>query len=455
MNPDDLLKLLALDAPDPLPPSAAGEVLDDEPDPAASPTALDLDDWSLRRGDEFLADTPALQARDIDTPAAADFLAAAYLPDPVLTDACRDPLRHRFVAALLETPDYRAVHDATTLCEPASAVAATAFAAQFASLRDDPAASKPNDPVGQEVAAVRAAAAAAAEAETEVRGLTEAMTGLGMGPGEPGSLDPKAVAEVCRRVRTDLTLRRICERAGRFRRVAQSRQRQKAHHGVDEVVGVTTGDDVGRLLATELARLACPEFELDALRRLSERAAFCRELRTVEPVGRGPVIVVVDESGSMQGDKVETAKGLALAVAWVARKQRRWVGLVAYSGDTGERLLTLPPGKWDETALAEWVTAFLGKGSSLDVPVNELPDYYRRLAAPPGKTDVLIVTDAKCHIPADARDRFHAWKAAVNAKVLSLVVGAEPGDLAAISDETHTVSVLSADADPVGRVLSL
>jgi uncharacterized protein with von Willebrand factor type A (vWA) domain len=263
------------------------------------------------------------------------------------------------------------------------------------------------------------------------------------------------VADVCRRVRADLTLRRICERAGRFRRVAQSRQRRKALHGVDEVVGVTTGDDLSRLLATELTRLADPDFELDALRRLCEKATFCRELRTVEPVGRGPVIVVVDESGSMQGDKAETAKGLALAVAWVARKQRRWVGLVAYSGDSGERLLTLPPGKWDEAALADWVVAFLGKGSNLDVPVRELPDYYRRLGAPTGKTDVLIVTDARCHIPAALRDPFLAWKKAASVSVVSLVIGAEPGDLAGISDEAHTVKSLTADCDPVGRALDL
>ena len=65
MTPDDLLKLLDLDAPDPLPPGAAGEVATDTPaDPAASATALELDDWSLRRGDEFLADLSSARLRD-------------------------------------------------------------------------------------------------------------------------------------------------------------------------------------------------------------------------------------------------------------------------------------------------------------------------------------------------------------------------------------------------------
>ena len=56
--------------------------------------------------------------------------------------------------------------------------------------------------------------------------------------------------------------------------------------------------------------------------------------------------VSVDESGSMQGEKVLTAKALALALAWIARRQRRWCALVAYSGESGERLLALPPGRF-------------------------------------------------------------------------------------------------------------
>ena len=100
-----------------------------------------------------------------------------------------------------------------------------------------------------------------------------------------------------------------------------------------------------RLLPHELAKLAIPELELDTLRRLVERQTLCREHHATEPVGKGPIIVTVDESGSMQGEKVHTAKALALALAWIARQQGRWSALVAYSGDSGERLLALPPGR--------------------------------------------------------------------------------------------------------------
>ena len=53
----------------------------------------------------------------------------------------------------------------------------------------------------------------------------------------------------------------------------------------------------------------------------------------------------------------------------------------------------------------DWLEAFLGRGGDLDVPVRELPDYYRRLGAPPGQTDVILVTGAPCHIPAGCKIR--------------------------------------------------
>ena len=157
----------------------------------------------------------------------------------------------------------------------------------------------------------------------------------------------------------------------------------------------------------------------------------------------------------MAGEKAHTAKALALALAWVARQQKRWVALVAYSGDSGERLLALPPGRWDEAALMDWLSQFIGCGSTLDVPVREMPRYYETLRAPAGVTDVIFITDALCHIAADLQEQFIAWKQRVQARLITLVIQSAPGDLAAISDETNLVQSLSVSEEAVGRVLSI
>jgi uncharacterized protein with von Willebrand factor type A (vWA) domain len=426
---------------------------------ATSPTALAVDAWGLRRGRDLVAESDRLKRTGTDAFAAADFFTASFDPDPRLCDACADSRRHRFLAQLLDTPEYHALHAATRLDDTAAAIAATHFAEQYAKLspeesKDGGGSSAAAD-LADEMATLRAVGRAVAEAGKEVSELHEATTALGIGAGTTGGHDPKAVAAVFKRVRGDPALRAICELAGRFRRVAQSKQRRTVTHGLDDVVGVEPGGDVARLLPVELGKLMLPELELDTLRRVAERQALCREHHAVEPVGKGPVLVCLDESGSMSGDRIHTAKGLALALAWVARHQRRWCALVAYSGDSGERLLPLPPGRWDETKLLDWLTAFLGRGSEIDVPVRELPRMYQELKAPAGVTDVVFVTDAVCRLPPAVTDPFLAWKKAAKARLVTLVLNTAAGDLTAVSDEVHLVATLTPDADAVGRVLSL
>jgi uncharacterized protein with von Willebrand factor type A (vWA) domain len=474
MNPEDLLKMLDLEGKEAAP---AGEPLpltsgsDTKPAAPVSPTALHLDEWGLRRGQDVLRASERLQAclarvgdEQHQARAVADFHAAAFETDPRLQEACADPLRLEFIRQLMETPEYHELRASTVLNDTASEIAATAFAAQYAELhqerekvlKEEPAESgkRPGD-FASEVAVLKGVSKALAEASKEVEEAREAAAALGLGPGAPGSNDPKAIAALYRRVRADPTLRRICELAGRYRRVAQSKQRRKAIHGRDDMIGVVTDGDLARLLPHELAKLAMDEFEDDTLRRLVERQAMCRQYASVEPVAKGPILVSVDESGSMCGDKGHTAKALALALAWIARQQKRWIALVAYSGDSGERLLALPPGRWNETALMDWLAEFIGRGSSLDVPVREMPRYYEELHAPVGTTDVIFITDALCRIAPSLQEQFHAWKRQVRARLITLVIASTPGDLTTISDEVHQVDALAATEGGVERVLAL
>lgn len=456
MDPNDLLKMLDLSGAEASP---LGESLTIDPEQQAlsvHPTALEVDEWGLRRGRDLIDESERLQMAGTDEFAAADFFCAGFDPDPRLRESCTDPRRHEFITQLLGTPEYHSLHAATRLDDTAASIAAVHFAEAFAKLQQaEEVAGSPADALGREMAAMRAVARALTAAKEEVSELHEAAGALGMGPGSPGSNDAKAIAELFKRVRSDPALRRICELAGRFRRVAQSKQRRKTVHGLDDVVGVQPGGDLARLLPHELGKLAVPELELDTLRRLVERQALCREYHATEPIGKGPIIVCCDESGSMQGPKVHAAKALALALAWIARRQNRWCALVAYSGDSGERLLALPPGRWNEAALADWLGAFIGHGSDLDVPIRELPRMYADLKAPIGATDVILITDAQVRIPESIRTPFLAWKTVSKVRVHSLVLNDNPGDLAGVSDEVHRVASLDPSGDAVGRVLSV
>jgi len=52
-------------------------------------------------------------------------------------------------------------------------------------------------------------------------------------------------------------------------------------------------------------------------------------------------------------------------------------------------LLALPPGRWNETVLCDWLAEFIGCGYCLDVAIQEMPAFYRQLGVPKGSWSVL------------------------------------------------------------------
>ena len=414
--------------------------------------AMEVDDWGFRRGTQLLEESDRLRSLNIPKEAVVDFHAEAFEPDPRLNASCVDDSRLKFLQQLMETNEFQGLHASTQMHSCASEIAATAFAEQFAAQSVKP---PSQDKDQNEFLNLRAIGKALAQAEEEVELAHESAAALGFGKGQPGSNDAKRIGAIYKRVRSSKMLHKICNLAGKFRKLAQAKQKQKTKHGSDELLGLKADNDLGRMLPQELVALLDPVLEQDVLRRFMERQLWCREFQGYEPVGRGPIIIVLDESGSMVGERNHAAKALALALAWIARQQKRWCALIAYSGDSGERILRLPLGKWDEVALMDWLEAFIGMGSDLDVPVREMPNFYESLKAPKGKTDLIFLTDAACSISAKLAKTFIDWKKSVQAKLITLVIDSEPEDLAKISDEVHRIRAVDVSEFGVERILAI
>lgn len=481
MSHEDLMKMLGL-APKKVPhipyvePGEESPELFQEEDAGQTPiseTVLSLDEWDRAQGEALLNASPEAEKTGLTEDTFADLHAAAYQMEPEFAPNPEDTRREQFVRTLLESPEGQALRESTVLNKMAAEMAAVQFGGEYATLLKQDAERREKNNVREgmspkeqakeeqaaEMACIRAASKAISKASEEVEEMEDTQRALGMGPGQGGDnkLDPKKVASLFKRVKDNTTLRKIINLAGRYRRVAQAKQRMKSTHGYDDVVGVELAGEVGRLLPVELAKIADEELELDTLRRLVEKETQCREFRGVERVGKGPIVVCVDESGSMNGEPVANAKAFALAMAWVARHQKRWCCLIGYSGGTEGTLLSLPPGKWDEAGLLDWLEHFFAGGTDMDIPLAELPGkYWASLNPPKGKTDLIILSDAICQVPEAMRDTFLAWKKREEVRCISLIIGqADAGDLKGVSDEVHLVKTVALGEQGIEKCLSI
>jgi uncharacterized protein with von Willebrand factor type A (vWA) domain len=452
MNNDELNRLLDLEGG--TLPSSGFETTQKPAE--ASLTALKLDQWSLRKGAELLKESPRLRKLNLTSETVADLHAAAFLPSPELEDSCKDPLRREFIQELINTPGYQLLHEFTKLNTVASEIAACSFGEQYSALaaRVETCPKLPEFK-SLEIEIISVASKAARQAADGLQELESVTQAMGMGPGEPGSSDVNAIATTFKAVRSNSALLRICSLAGRYRQLAQGLYKARSKDGFEEVTGLESGGDISRLVPSELMKLGIPGLELDFLRRFAERQCLCREFEAQERVGLGPVVLVVDESGSMVGHRNESAKAIALTLAWIARRQGRWCGLVAFSGGTGHKVLSLPPERWNQVDLLDWLQSFLGCGSDQDVPVQEMPAIFTEIGAPLGATDLIYVTDAELRISEKKASAFKAWKRTVQARLISLVLNSDPGDLTSISDEVHLISSLDPTEVGIRKVFSL
>jgi uncharacterized protein with von Willebrand factor type A (vWA) domain len=118
-------------------------------------------------------------------------------------------------------------------------------------------------------------------------------------------------------------------------------------------------------------------------------------------------------------------------------------------------VLALPPTKWNQAQLYSWLESFIGCGSDQDVPVQEMPAIFTEIGAPLGATDLIYVTDAELRISEKKASAFKAWKRTVQARLISLVLNSDPGDLTSISDEVHLISSLDPTEVGIRKVFSL
>jgi uncharacterized protein with von Willebrand factor type A (vWA) domain len=113
------------------------------------------------------------------------------------------------------------------------------------------------------------------------------------------------------------------------------------------------------------------------LARFIEKQALGYEMIGREPLGRGPVIVLLDESSSMRdASKDIWSKAVALALLSTATKEKRNFHLVAFSARL-RRDVSLEPGKTTLEDIAKALDYPCAGGTDFDLPLQRAAELLR------------------------------------------------------------------------------
>ena len=338
-------------------------------------------------------------------------------------------------------------------CKGHPAAAATAVEALMGEL--DSLTDSPNTPSEQQRAR-RHIAAGCERASAAVDELLETMEALGQvffqnvpgtGTGVGADLPVSTIRGLARRLRDDARLRRIALLAGRMKRIAASKRRQKVKHGADEITEITQGADIARLLPSELCKLGRRKLRLLFMRDLLERQCLQYQLTGADTLGKGPLILALDKSGSMEGPRDMWATALALALLDQAQRENRVFALLLFDAGVKYEAIVKPREPLPEAALFQGC----GGGTSIEAVLTRALAIIETHPGALRKSDIVLVTDGASDSTTAPNLRQAAER--LNVTVLGLGVGVSVEALTPWCNEVHTVEDLASIDQPIASSL--
>lgn len=243
-------------------------------------------------------------------------------------------------------------------------------------------------------------AEAAYAAQKDAEDGRDVMDGLSWGTGTGGRTNnAEEKAKLAELLSHNPALRRMADMLGRARRVLRHTNTSLVRHPSEQIADIGPGADLARTLPSQFAMLINPKLRMEFLRRFVERSTLTYQLEANQTLGRGPMIILVDVSGSMNGSKETWAKALALTLAKHAYVSRRHAALVTFD-DNWRKVYECDPRKGltqDETV--KFLTDGHGGGTNFSRPLEKA----RELIADRGtdkwtRADIVMITDGCCHV---------------------------------------------------------
>lgn len=257
------------------------------------------------------------------------------------------------------------------------------------------------DPDQARIAARQAVAAArqAMDQAANAQGMLGMMPGRGTGQDRRmgGTADRLRLVQ---RAAGSAKLREVAAMAGRLTAIALRKQRQRSRTGRTEAYDVRRSDRLHDMVPSELLRAVIPGQAAGFRLEVAEGSVLTYRYRGTQEVGRGPVIVAVDNSGSMgarmAGGTAEAwAKGLALALREIARQQGRDFALLHFDTIV-KREYQWPKGEADPAQVLDAMEYFSGGGTEYEAVLRRAGTMIE--GSKWDKADVILVTDGFCSV---------------------------------------------------------
>jgi uncharacterized protein with von Willebrand factor type A (vWA) domain len=262
------------------------------------------------------------------------------------------------------------------------------------------------DPMGLD------AAQAIEQAADDAKDDADAASNLpGSQTGQMKKLPPDEALKLAKTISENENVREVLKRLGRIERDMRYQRSNRVVGGREEIVDVELGNDLTRVLPSELIKLKHPLLRMDFIRRFYENSLLQYEMIGTAEAGNGPISATLDVSGSMAGAEDWWARASCLGMLSIAHRERRDFVVVEFDTQAKEPFFFSGKEPIDPAKVVEFAgRGAHGGGTDITTGMAKAAEIIWTVPAF-NKADMVILTDGNDRLGDDdrtLRDELHA-----------------------------------------------
>lgn len=242
-------------------------------------------------------------------------------------------------------------------------------------------------------------------------------------------------------------LKDIVNKLGKMREMVDKISEKPSKYG-QSICDIGVGNNINKSLSTEKMKLLDNELEYDFYKKLLNKSLLEYKTRGVEK-GKGPIIVCIDVSGSMQGSNEVWAKSVVIASLEIAVSQKRNFRCIAFSDFVSS---TIDMNKNDKLIdkILEISDIYVSGGTDYSPALENCLEIIEESKFK--KADILFITDGEPYryLDSEFKSKFITLKKSKDFKVQSILLGGGNTDyLEEFSDSITELKDLNKDNELV------
>lgn len=282
------------------------------------------------------------------------------------------------------------------------------------------------------------------DANAEVQQVSQYVEAWGLGTGHDVKVPFDMKRSVLEKIRNSPTLKQFTDLIGRYKEAALVEQKRKSKEISIELESIKTGKDFQDALPSEKMALCNEITKKDFERKMTENQLLTYDKESHYQKHKGPIIICIDESGSMQGDKETWAKALAVGILEIAQNQKREFACIPYDSRV-RKVIEIKKDEINPQKILEIAEEKASGGTDFESPLREASKLIDKSNFK--QADIVFITDGDCGVSDRFIRDFKKLKEDKDFKALGVLVDYGHSSNATLNDICDSVTTISKIAD--------